>query len=314
MSSAPVTAASVKVGPLKPNEVDEAYRIMRLAFGTFLGLSNPMEFMGDRNFMTPRFHSKHVKILAAREKDRLLGANVLTRWGSFAFFGPLTILPEYWDKGVAQRLLTATIKIFDDWGVRHTGLFTFPNSAKHIGLYQKFGYWPRFLTAIMTRTPEQSDRTALTLSSFSRSGRVETIHACARLSNKIDRGLDLSDEINAALQQRTGDVVLAYTRSTLDGFAVAMHGAGSEGGEKTCYIKFAAARSGDAFGSLLSACDAFAAERRANIEAGVSLGCEDAYRRMRAHGYRAASQGVTMHRPNTDGFNRPDVYALGDWR
>ena len=29
-----------------------------------------------------------------------------------------------------------------------------PAKAKHVGLYQKFGYWPRYLTAIMTRTPQ----------------------------------------------------------------------------------------------------------------------------------------------------------------
>ena len=110
--------------------------------------------MGDRNFMTPRWRSTHVKVIAAREGGRLIGSNVVTRWGSFGFFGPLTVLPEYWDRGVAQRLLEATMTIFDRWGVRHTGLFTFAQSAKHVGLYQKFGYWPRYLTAIMTRTPE----------------------------------------------------------------------------------------------------------------------------------------------------------------
>src|SRR5579859_5624837 len=47
---------------------------------------------------------------------------------------------EYISSGVAQRLLEATMTIFERWGVRHTGLFTFPQSAKHVGLYQKFGY------------------------------------------------------------------------------------------------------------------------------------------------------------------------------
>jgi GNAT superfamily N-acetyltransferase len=144
----------IKVGLLKRNELDEADRIVRLAFGTFLGLPNPLDFMGDRNFMVPRWRSTHVKVIAAREGGRLIGSNIVTRWGSFGFFGPLTVLPEYWDRGVAQRLLEATMTIFDGWGLRHTGLFTFPQSAKHVGLYQKFGYWRRYLTAIMTRSPE----------------------------------------------------------------------------------------------------------------------------------------------------------------
>ena len=57
---------SVKVGLLKESELEEAERIVRLAFGTFLGLPDPLAFMGDRNFMTPRWRSPHVKVLAAR--------------------------------------------------------------------------------------------------------------------------------------------------------------------------------------------------------------------------------------------------------
>ena len=149
---------SIHIGLLKRNEIEEAERIFRLAFGTFLGMPNPLDFMDDRNLMAPRWRSEHVQVVAAREGGRLIGSNVVTRWGSFGFFGPLTVLPEYWDKGVGQRLLERTVSIFDRWGLRHTGLYTFPNSAKHMALYQKFGYWPRYLTALMTRTPESSGR------------------------------------------------------------------------------------------------------------------------------------------------------------
>ncbi len=84
--------------------------------------------------LEPRWRSTNVEVIAARDDGRLIGSNVVTRWGSFGFFGPLTVLPEYWDRGVAQRLLESTMTVFDKWGVRHTGLFTFPASAKHIGL------------------------------------------------------------------------------------------------------------------------------------------------------------------------------------
>src|SRR4051794_26517571 len=106
----------IKIGLLKESELAEAERIVRLAFGTFLGVPNPLEFMGDRTFIAPRWRSSNAKVLAARENDRLIGSNVITRWGSFGFFGPLTILPEYWNRGVAQRLLGATIKVVDRWG------------------------------------------------------------------------------------------------------------------------------------------------------------------------------------------------------
>ena len=315
----------IKVGLLKQSELEEAGRIVRLAFGTFLGLPNPLDFMGDRNLMAPRWRSTHVKVLAAREGGRLIGSNVATRWGSFGFFGPLTVLPEYWDRGVAQRLLESTMTIFDRWGVRHTGLFTFPQSAKHVGLYQKFGYWPRYLTAIMTRTlkadsalqANPANAPAL-LSAFTKSQREQAIQACGKLTHKIDKGLDLAGEIRAVLAQRTGDVVLTYTRGVLDAFAVCLNGPGSEGGETTCYVKFGAARggagAGERFDKLLVACEAFASSRGATVEAGVNLAREDAYRRLHSHGYRVTMQGVAMQRPHADGFNRADAYVIDDWR
>ena len=57
-------------------------------------------------------------------------------------------------------------------------------------------------------------------------------------------------------------------------------GPGSEGGEKLCFIKFAAARAGDGVGErfsrLLDACDLCALSRGVPIEAGVNLAHEDA--------------------------------------
>lgn len=319
------TNPSIKVGLLKESELEEAGRIVQLAFGTFLGLPDPLNFMEDRDLITPRWRSTHVKVIAAREGGRLIGSNVATRWGSFGFFGPLTVLPEYWDRGVATQLLEATMAIFDRWGVRHTGLFTFPQSAKHVGLYQKFGYWPRYLTAIMRRTPEANPsqqakpaNAPTLLSSFTRNQREQAIQACGKLTHKIDKGLDLAGEIRAVLAQRTGDVVLTYTRGVLDAFAVCLNGPGSEGGKKTCYVKFGAARGGEGagerFDKLLDACEGFASSRGATVEAGVNLTRVDAYRRLRSHGYRVTTQGVAMQNPHVDGFNRADVYVIDDWR
>src|ERR1700733_3408572 len=186
------TDQPIKVSLLKEGEVDEAARIFRVAFGTFLGMPDPLEFMGDRNLIAPRFHSPHVKVLAARDGARLIGTNAVTRWGSFGFFGPLTVLPEFWDRGVAQQLLEATMAVFERWGLQHTGLFTFAQSAKHVGLYQKLGYWPQYLTAIMVRSPDP-DRTPqsnssdapVLLSTLKKREREQTIAACKKLTGEI---------------------------------------------------------------------------------------------------------------------------------
>lgn len=317
-------ANGVTVGPLKKSELEEADRIFRVAFGTYIGLPNPADFMGDRNLLISRWYAPHVKTLAARENGRLIGSNQITRWGTFAFFGPLTILPEYWDRGIAQRLLDATIKVFEKDGLQRTGLFTFPHSTKHVGLYQKYGYWPGYLTALMKLSAENGPATnngaanAVHLTALRKNERARVIAACAKLTHAIARGLDLTSELRMLLKQKSGEAVLTYTRNVLDGFAICLHGAGSEGGTKTCYVKFAAARSGatagQRFDRLLDACVEFAATRGATLEAGMNLAREDAYRRMRARGFRAFAQGVSMQRPHSPGHNRSDAYVIDDWR
>jgi GNAT superfamily N-acetyltransferase len=311
----------VQVDGLREAELEEAGAIVRLAFGTFLGMPNPMEFMGDRDFVGPRWRSRNTRVLAAREGGKLIGLNVLTRWGSFAFFGPLTVLPEYWERGVAQALLRETAKALEEWQVQHSGLFTFAHSPKHVGLYQKFGYWPSALTALMKRTPAAPEwkepkgaKMPVLLSALAGSDRQEAMEACAKLTDGLETGLDLSEEMRAVLAQHTGEVVLTQGRRGLEGFAICMHGAGSEGGQKLCYVKFAVASSGERFERLLDAIDALAVACHSDVEAGVSLACEDAYLRMLAHGYRAMTLGVAMHRPHGDGFNGPQAYLMGDWR
>jgi len=317
--------SSIQVGVLRESELAEAGRIVRLAFGTFLGMANPLDFMGDRDFVSPRWRAPNTKVLAARENGKLIGSNVLTRWGSFAFFGPLTVLPHYWNHGVAQRLLAATVKVFDQWGVSRSGLFTFPHSAKHVGLYQRFGYWPGYLTALTRRTPEarvapvtKNAKPAVLLSTLARADNEKAVRACAKLTGALQKGLDLSQEIAAVLAQRIGEVILVPGRNSLDGFAICMFGAGSEGGEKSVYVKFAAARDGsgaaDRFIRLLDVIEELAVEHGSDVEAGASLACEPAFRLMQARGYRTTTLGVAMQRPHGEGLNRRSAYVVCDWR
>src|SRR5579885_777496 len=145
-------AAGVLIRPLNASELDEAARIIRAAFGTFMGLPDPASLWPDRDYAATRYRAAPENALAAELDGALAGTNFLVRWGSFAFFGLLTIRPELWERGIAQKLLAPTMERFDSWGIKHSGLFTFPHSPKHIALYQKFGFWPRFLTAVMAKT------------------------------------------------------------------------------------------------------------------------------------------------------------------
>jgi GNAT superfamily N-acetyltransferase len=85
------------------------------------------------------------------DNRKLVGSNFKASWGSVGFFGPLTAHPDYWDKGVARSLMEPTMQLFSKWNTNHSGLFTFAQSPKHVSLYQKYGFWPYFLTAVMSK-------------------------------------------------------------------------------------------------------------------------------------------------------------------
>ena len=110
-----------------------------------------MTFFGDADVVRTRFLANPSGALAAEINGELVWSNFVTNWGSVGFFGPLSIRPDLWDRGVAKRLVESTIKLFEKWGTKHVGLFTFSHSPKHLGLYQKFGFWPWFLTAVMSK-------------------------------------------------------------------------------------------------------------------------------------------------------------------
>jgi len=99
-----------------------------------------MEFYADRDYVHTRYLVDPSVAFSAEADDELVGSNFVTNWGSVGFFGPLTIRPDYWDCGIAKRLLEPTMEVFEKWGTKHAGLFTFAHSAKHVGLYQKFGF------------------------------------------------------------------------------------------------------------------------------------------------------------------------------
>ncbi len=91
-----------------------------------------MKFAGDAAHVRTRWLVDPAATLGAESANVLIGSNFLTNWGSVGFFGPLTIRPDFWDKGVASRLLEPTMDIFAQWRTKLMGLYTFAQSAKHV--------------------------------------------------------------------------------------------------------------------------------------------------------------------------------------
>lgn len=309
------------VGPLQERDLADASTIVRQAFGTFMGAPDLTTFWTDRDLVHSRWQAGHVAGFAATRDGALVGSNFATRWGSVGYFGPLTIRPDLWDRGIGQRLMAPVMAQFDSWRTAHAGLFTFPDSTKHVGLYERFGFAARYLTAVLARSVGGSSTT----SDWQRYGalpaerRAEVLRDCRSLTDALFAGLDLGEEIELVRALQLGDTALILDDAGVSGFAICHHGAASEAGAGICLVKFGAVRLGPAaarsFDRLIDACEALAAAAGTKtLMAGANMGRPEAYGQLKQRGFRTAFQGVTMHRPNEPGYSRPGNYIIDDWR
>ena len=313
---------SAVIRPLTTADLPGARRICCTAFGTFLGATDPENFWADRDYVYGRFGAEHVASFAAEEDGELVGSNFATRWGSVGFFGPITMRPERQGRGTGKALVEAVSDQFEEWGLSHAGLCTFPQSPLHLALYGKFGFRARFLTPIMIAStrPAGDAGSWSCYSELAAGDRRGAEHACRELTDMLYDGLDLGAEIRTVTAHGLGDTLLLWEgASRLGGFAVCHWGQASEAGEGCCFIKFGAVRPGDGdaarFAALLDGCGSLAAAvGMPNLLAGVNLAREQAYLQMVARGFRAAIQVVTMHRPNEEAYSRSGLYVLDDWR
>ena len=308
--------SEISIRPLAESDLGEADRVFRLAFGTQLGLADRMSFRGDAEMVKSRWRTDREGALAAFRGGELVGSAFSARWGRFGIFGPISIRPDCWSAGIGKRLLDPAMALFDQWGIEHVALFTFPHSPKHVALYQKYGFWPQCLTFVMAKTAEKP---AVAVARSLHSQEPLSFSECAALTASILPGLEVEREIRAVHDQGLGDTVALREGGRLQGLAICHVGKGSEAGSGSTYVKFAAVRPGaDAarlFERLATACEAFALERNTpKIIAGMNSARHAAYRSLLARGYKAFFQGVAMQRPNLSGYNTPDRFVIDDWR
>lgn len=295
---------------LREQELPEADRIFRLAFATFIGIK-PEEFSPGRDYLSTRFHTDPSAALAVDVDGTLAGTNVLSNFAAFASFGPLTTLPEHWNKGLAQQLLARTVEMFSEWGAQDAGLFTFVQSQKHIALYQKFGFWPRSVIGLMGKqviaakpAPRIHSDCAAAL--------------CRDLMQAIMPGYDPTRQIEAVARLQLGETVLVGDND-LESFAICHCGENTEAGPGNCYIKFAAVRPGPDLDArtarLMDAVESMALARGLDhVEAGVHLDVTPLYRHLLSRGYALQRTALAMYQSAKPAFIRPGVHILADWR
>lgn len=313
---------AIDVRGLQEGELAEADAIYRRAFGTFLGLPEPLAFDGDAQLVRCRFAADPGSAIALLEDGALAGTAFVTRWGSVSVLGPVTIDPPRQGRGLAHPLVGEALRLLTGPQVTLCGLFTFAESPTHVALGQRFGFWPASLLALMSKevAPTAAEVEGLELlSRLSADAQADALSACRELTETLFEGLDVTGEILTVGEQETGDTVLVLDGPQVVGFAVCQTGKGSEAGSGRAAVRFAAVP-GDAAGGqrlqrLLGAVEAWAASKGASVvTAGTGSGRLRAWQTLRAAGYRPFLQGLAMHRDRHPGYDRDDVLVLDDWR
>ncbi len=306
-------------------DLSEADRIIRLAFGTFMGHDNPEDYRSDARYANPRYNADPSASFVAESNGKIIGSNFGLHWGSVGIFGPLTIHPEYWNKGIGSKLMELVMKCFEEWNVTHSGAMTFANSPKHINLYRKFGYHPRFLIPFMSKKIEPKSiipNTKFTWAKYSecKEDQDKYLDGCKQVANTIYPGLDLELEIKAVNKMNFGETIIIFNeKKEIAGFAICHCGINTEAGNDKCYVKFGAVKlNSDAqsnFVNLLNACEELAVAKGLSIlTGGVNAGRYNAYQSMLNQNFSIDFLGVSLHQPNKDAFNIADRYVIDDWR
>lgn len=307
------------VRPLAAADLPAASRINRAAFSQFFGIPDPAKFRVGADVIGPRWRLWPEAGLALDIDGTLAAVGLMVRWGSVAILGPVTVAPEHWSKGLARALMPKLIEQAGRGDFAFTGLVTHPQSPKHVRLYESFGFRMQRITAVMAKPVSATPAAARQFSLLPEAERAQYSAAMRELTDGVFPGLDVSAETDDLAAHGLGETLLLESGGRLDAMALCHFGPGSEASEGQVYVKFAASRGGKnaqpRFRRLLAACEAFAALRGASqLIAGTNTGRAEAYELMQRAGFRTLMNTVAMTRPGTDGYNRPEIFAIDDWR
>jgi GNAT superfamily N-acetyltransferase len=313
---------SIEVRPLREDELDAADGICRRAFASILGPRDPLSRGGDAQVLRCRWSADPASTSALLEGGVLAGSNVVTRWGSVGLLGPLSVEPSRQGRGLAHALVAEALRMLEGPPVTFRGLFAYAQSPAAVGLFQRFGYWPASLAAVMAKEIAPRAEAAAPPELLSRLGadaEAEALSECRTLTDAVFDGLDPTGEILAVGEGGTGETVLVREGSALAGLAVCHAGAGSEAGSGRAAVKLAAVLPGAGAEArllrLLGSVEAWAGTAGAKVvTAGASAGRVRAWQALRGAGYRPFVQGIAMHHERRAGYDREDVFVLDDWR
>ena len=201
MSSSPSQSSmqqqpEVTIRPLREEDLPVADRIMRLAFGTFLGLPDPLKFMGDADYVRTRWRADPSRCVWRGNGRENWSAQTSPRDGEVSDFSVrLTIRPDLWDRGIAQQLLRPTMDLIRAMGDSPRGpvYVRVQHEARELSI-KNSDFGRAFLRALMelpiTAEPVSVSTRWARFSELSVGEKQLCLEACRELTNSIYEGLD----------------------------------------------------------------------------------------------------------------------------
>lgn len=324
----------VKVRRVRKGDLARVREVIESGFADYferqLG-SRPRQVFGGAQYVHHRWLMEPWGCFVAEENDtKIVGASIAIAWGKVGIFGPVAVLTPYQNQKIAQGLLKASQGFFDENKVTLQGVATFYGSPKHLLLYQKFGFKPKGLLAVTTRSLERREPTPPArpsrsapeirrLSSLKEVQKKAMLGRIRRITNRIYPGLDLSKEVEIVDSLALGDVLLLERERQVLGFAICHTPGASEAPHGALYVKVLAVdptrRRPEYFAQLLGAAEEMAVGAGLQrIIAPVYTRYWRAYQALLTAGYQIDMLLVRMKRGKKEDYEREDDFVLDDWR
>jgi ribosomal protein S18 acetylase RimI-like enzyme len=240
------------------------------------------------------------------------------------------VLTNYQNQDIGRQLLTACQGFFSENKATLEGVSTYPNSPKHITMYQKFGYKPKGLVVIAAKPMDRREIVQATrppraglevrrYSSLEEARKKAAMLRVRRITNGIWRGMDLGKEVEIVDGLALGDTLVLEKDGGVLGFAICHTPGVSEAPQASLYVKYLAIdparRRPEHFVQLLGACEELGVNAACqHVIAPVYTGYWRAYQTMLASGYHVDMLMLRMKRGKHDDYEREEDFVLDDWR
>jgi predicted N-acetyltransferase YhbS len=335
-------AAKVQIRRVKKGDLSRIRDVFEQTFADFLERqmgTRPRQAFGGAQYVHHRWLMEPWGCFVAEEDNtKLVGAALAVNWGSVGLLGPVAVLTNYQNQTIGQQLIRAVEEFFEENKVQLHGAVTYPTSAKHLALYHRFGYKPKQLTAIMSRTldrapasprpgmplgakaaPKPATASLRRYSTLEEAKKKAALARLHKITNGICRGLDLAKEVEIVDGLALGDTVLLERGKDLLGFAV-YHAPGvSEAPAGALYVKYLALdpaqKKVEHLEEFVRAIEELAAELGvARVILPVYLRYHTAYSTLLRCGYHVDFTMVRMQRGKQEDYEDPTHLVLDDWR